>query len=80
MHTKTQVQAVEAGGVRALVDGQEQFFPAETVIMAAGMRPLDQLKTQLTARGLPVKTVGDAAGAGSVLKSIAQGFQAGLEV
>ncbi|MBI5523014.1 MAG: FAD-dependent oxidoreductase [Desulfarculus sp.] len=79
-HTKVQVRAIEEGGVRALVDGAEQFFPAETVIMAAGMRPVDQLKADLAARGLKVSVVGDAAGAGSVLKSIAQGFQAGLEV
>ena len=80
VHTKVQVQAVEPSGVRALVDGQEQFFPAETVILAAGMRPLDQLKADLTGRGLAVKVVGDAAGGGSVLKAMAQGFQAGLEV
>ena len=79
-HTKVQVQAIEQGGVRALVEGQEQFFRAETVILAAGMRPLDKLKDDLTTRGLKVSLVGDAAGAGSVLKSIAQGYKAGLEV
>jgi hypothetical protein len=50
------------------------------VVIAAGMEPVDELAPELEAKGLAVTKAGDAAGAGSVLASIAQGFQAGLEV
>jgi 2,4-dienoyl-CoA reductase (NADPH2) len=78
--TKAQVRAIEAGGVRAVIDGQEQLVPADTVVLATGSAPLDGLAAELKAKGLKVVAVGDAAGAGSVLKSLAQGYQAGLEV
>ncbi len=78
-HTKAQVKAIEPEGVRAVIDGAERLIPAETVILATGSKPRDELLAGLKARGLAVSVVGDAGGAGSVLKSIAQGFQAGAE-
>ena len=77
--TKVKVLAIEAEGVRCQIEDQEQLIPAETVILATGMRPQDELAQELSQKGLTVKTIGDAAGAGSVIASVAQGHQAGLE-
>jgi 2,4-dienoyl-CoA reductase (NADPH2) len=78
--TKAQVKAIEAAGVRVVVDGQEQLLPADSVVLATGSAPVGDLAGEIKTKGLKVLAVGDAAGAGSVLKSIAQGYEAGLEV
>lgn len=78
--TSVKVLAVEDQALRLEHDGQEQVMPVDTVVIAAGMEPVDELAPELEAKGLAVTKAGDAAGAGSVLASIAQGFQAGLEV
>ncbi|MFZ5584825.1 MAG: FAD-dependent oxidoreductase [Thermodesulfobacteriota bacterium] len=79
-HTKVKVLAVQEKGVQAQTAEGERFFPAETVILAAGARPVDELAAGLKARGVNVVKVGDAAGGGSVLAAVAQGYQAGGEV
>jgi len=79
-HTKVKVLAIEENGVRAALEDGERLFPAETVVVATGARPMDELAATLKARGLGVRVVGDAAGAGSVLEAMRQGYQAGGEV
>lgn len=79
-HTKAQVQRIEPGVVTALVEGEERRFEADTVVLACGNRPEDALAAQLTELGLRVITVGDAAGAGSLLEAVAQGYRAGCQV
>ncbi|MFH1057843.1 MAG: FAD-dependent oxidoreductase [Pseudomonadota bacterium] len=79
-HTKVKVLTVQEKGVQAQMAEGERFFPAETVILATGARPVDALAGELKAKGITVVAVGDAAGGGSVLQAIAQGFQAGGEV
>ena len=80
VRTKVEVLAIEADGVRCRQEGQEELIPAQTVILATGMRAQDELAQELSAQGLAVKVIGDAAGAGSVLDSIAQGFKVGMEI
>jgi 2,4-dienoyl-CoA reductase (NADPH2) len=75
--TKVKVQAIEAEGVRCSDEDGESLIPADTVILATGAKPNDELAADLQAKGLTVQIIGDAAGARSVLKSIAQGFQTG---
>lgn len=77
MRTKVKVLAIEAEGVRLSDENGEATLPADTVILATGAKPNDVLATELKAQGLKVQTAGDAAGAGSMLKSIAQGFKIG---
>ncbi len=79
LRTKVQVKAIEATGVRVLAEGQEELIPADTVVLATGSAPAGDLAEECKALGLKTLVVGDAARAGSVLKSIAQGYQAGLE-
>ena len=80
VRTGVKVLAVEQGGVRVEAEGEEQLVPADTVILATGVRPRDELAGELKERGLAVELVGDVAGAGSVLASIAQGFEVGCKV
>ncbi|RJX36096.1 MAG: FAD-dependent oxidoreductase [Desulfarculus sp.] len=79
-HTKVQVQAIEPGAVRAIVEGREQVVPADTVVLAAGFLPNDELAAALREKGLTVEVIGDAAGGGTALKAIAQGYAVGCKV
>ncbi|MEW5913387.1 MAG: FAD-dependent oxidoreductase [Thermodesulfobacteriota bacterium] len=78
--TKVQVKAIEPGLVRAVVEGQEQTLPADTVVLATGFRPNDELAAALRERGLTVEVIGDAAGGGTALKAIAQGYAVGCKM
>jgi 2,4-dienoyl-CoA reductase (NADPH2) len=78
--TKVKVLAIEAEGVRCSDENGEAVIPADTVILATGAKPNDGLAAELKAQGLNVQVAGDAAGAGSVLKSIAQGFKIGASI
>ncbi len=80
VRTGVKVLAVEQEGLRVEVAGDEELVPADTVILAAGARPRDELAAELAQRGLAVETVGDVAGAGSVLAAMAQGFEVGSKV
>ncbi len=77
LKTKVKVLAIEEGGVRLAEEDGEALLPADTVILATGAKPNDALAAGLKEKGLKVHLIGDAAGAGSVLKSIAQGHKLG---
>jgi len=72
LKTKVKVLAIEENGVRVKDEEGESLLLADTVILATGAKPNDALAAELKSLGLAVQVAGDAAGAGSVLKSIAQ--------
>jgi 2,4-dienoyl-CoA reductase (NADPH2) len=78
--TKVKVLAIEAEGVRISDEDGESTLPADTVILATGAKPSDDLAAELKSQGLRVEVAGDVAGAGSILKSIAQGFKIGASL
>lgn len=80
LRTKVKVLAIEADGVRLSDDNGESTLPADTVILATGAKANDALAAELKSQGIEVQVVGDAAGAGSVLKSVAQGFKIGASL
>lgn len=59
-HTLTEITA--EGAVVTAADGAVETLPADTVVMAAGARPLRALQEALQARGVPFCCVGDCAG------------------
>lgn len=78
VRTKVKVTAIEQDGVRVEVDGSSELVPADTVVLATGIKPRDGLAKELKDLGIDAVTVGDAAGAGNLLTAIAQGRKAGL--
>jgi len=60
--------------------GAERSIPADAVILAVGMQPVNELKVSLEALGIPVFIVGDANDPREVLEAIHEGFQAAMQI
>ncbi|MBU4604483.1 MAG: NAD(P)/FAD-dependent oxidoreductase, partial [Proteobacteria bacterium] len=80
VHTKVQVKAISEGTLTAVINGEEQDLVADTVVLATGAAPQNQLAEALGAKGLKVELVGDAAGEANALAAIAGGYQAGCRL
>jgi len=81
IYTNVKVETIEEIGIQAIIDKQKILFPADIIVLATGTKQKNKLlPKELKALGLKVLIVGDANGAGSILKSIYQGYQAGLAV
>jgi 2-enoate reductase len=57
-------------------DGEKKLIHADTVVSALGFRPVLNLKDQIKELGLPVCEVGDATGAGTIMKAIWDAYEA----
>ena len=75
--TGARVLEIGAESVRIALDGREVELPARTVVLAVGTRPLEELREAALARGITCLAAGDAAGVGTALDAIHQGFIAG---
>ncbi len=64
------VEVTDQGALVEKADGTQELFAADTVISALGFRPTPNLKQEWAELGLPMYEVGDATGAGTILKAI----------
>lgn len=64
LRTKVTVKSIAPGKVLISQDDQDQEVAADSVIMATGIVPQDQLADELKAKGLAVTVIGDARGPG----------------
>ena len=69
-------EVTDEGAIVIAADGAEQLLRADTVISALGFRPVQNLKAEIESEGIPVCEVGDATGAGTILKAIWDAYEA----
>ena len=75
--TSTKLSEVtDEGAIVIAADGTEQLLKADTVVSALGFRPVQNLKAEIEGEGIPVCEVGDATGAGTILKAIWDAYEA----
>jgi len=81
MYTQSEYRAITPDGVHLVVNGQEVFLPAETVVIAAGNLSNNQLYHELQGK-LPVHLIGGAREAGELdaKRAIREGFETGLSI
>ena len=60
--------------------GTEHFFPADSVVIAAGMKPLVNEREALRAACIEFKTVGDCQKVGRIKDATASGYAAGYHI
>jgi len=60
--------------------GSSSASPADTVIIAAGSCPDNELYEELKSKGMEVFLVGDAKQARKAIEAIQEGYEAGLQV
>ena len=76
----TVAKRIEEGRVIVEVDGKEEELPADTVIIAAGSCPNDELYGELKDTGMEVYLVGDAKEARKAIEAIQEGYEVGLSI
>ncbi len=64
------VEVNDEGAVAEKADGTRELFKADTVIAAMGFRPAPNLKEEWAELNIPMYEVGDATGAGTIMKAI----------
>lgn len=81
---RTGVRVVEITDDAVVVEpadgGEREAIPADSAVLAFGMRPDTELGDALAARGLDVRTIGDAAAPGKAGDAIHAGYLAALDL
>ena len=70
------VEVNDEGAVAQKADGTRELFKADTVIAAMGFRPAPNLKEEWAELNIPMYEVGDATGAGTIMKAIWDAYDA----
>ncbi len=70
------VEVNDEGAVAEKADGTRELFKADTVIAAMGFRPAPNLKEEWAELNIPMYEVGDATGAGTIMKAIWDAYDA----
>jgi 2,4-dienoyl-CoA reductase (NADPH2) len=80
LKTQTKVIRIEKDGVIVESHNLQERIPADTVVIAAGSRPVNTLEASL--KNIPVKTVtiGDARAPRRILEAILEGFDAAMRI
>ncbi|RJQ28662.1 MAG: FAD-dependent oxidoreductase [Peptococcaceae bacterium] len=76
--TSAEVVGINKSGVTIKKDGETNNIEADSIVLAAGMKPDRELIEALA--GLPVQTAGDCAKAAKILEAVHGGFAAGCEI
>jgi len=77
---KALAKRIEEGKVVVDVDGREEEIPADTVIVAAGSCPANELYEELKDSGMEVYLVGDAREARKAVEAIQEGYEIALRI
>lgn len=80
MVTDAKVTAVTDRGVEIERNGQPEILEADTVVLATGAKPCNDLYETLRAAGRKVLLVGDAKQPRRIVEAIQEGFAAALEI
>ena len=76
----TTVKDILSDGVVVVKDCVTETISADTVVVAAGSKPNNDLQTEITGKPYKVVTIGDAAKVGKVVDAIESGYLAGVNV
>jgi len=81
LYLNSTVKEVLADGLRIEKEGrEEEIGPFDTVILAVGLEPCNELRSKLEGKVSRLITIGDAVSPRKALEAIAEGYLAGLEV
>jgi len=71
----------EDGSVKVVQDGAQKILgPFDSVVLAGGMRPVNNLVAELEGLVENLQAVGDAKGVRTALEALEEGYEAGLKV
>ena len=80
MYTKTEVVEITAEGVRVNCEDETAFFEGDSVVLASGMQPNNEIKAELQKFTGRIYAIGDCAEARTIRSAIEEGFQVGYGI
>lgn len=80
LRTRTRLLEVCDDSVKVMTDGGEESIPADTVVLAMGVRPMNDLIKSLEGKGIEMITLGDAGKPAKIADAISQGFEGALKI
>jgi 2,4-dienoyl-CoA reductase (NADPH2) len=80
MRANTKAVRITENGVAATSDGATEFFEGDTVVLAAGAKPRDELACELEGKVAALYSVGDCLEPRLIREAIGEAARAGLEV
>jgi 2,4-dienoyl-CoA reductase (NADPH2) len=75
--TKAKAKEITDQGVWIERDGREEWIPGDTVVLAAGSRPVNSLYNQIKDRVKEIYVIGDAKSPRKALEAVAEGLDVG---
>ena len=78
--TKTQAEEITTSGIRGNKEGVSRFYPADTVVLAAGMVPNRELLAELEGKVPSIHIIGDCSVPRKIGEAIEEGFRLGVTV
>lgn len=78
--TGTRATAVTEQGLRVEKEEGEEILPADSIVLAAGSEPVNDLAEALASFPVPVHVIGDAKSPRNTLTAIHEGFRTALEI
>ncbi len=76
----TKALEITQTGVKVQAGDKIEEIPADTVVIAAGSKPLNALSNVLKKKGIPFRTTGDADHVAQAIDAIHNGFSAGKSI
>jgi len=80
LETGAKVVEITERGARVARDDSSEFFEADTVVVAAGMRPRNELAQALEGKVPRLYAIGDCAKIGKIRQAIEDGARIGMEL
>jgi len=78
--TKAKAKEITDQGVWIDREGREEWIPGDTVVLAAGSRPVDSLYDQIRDRVKEIYVIGDAKSPRKALEAVAEGLDVGRKI
>jgi 2,4-dienoyl-CoA reductase-like NADH-dependent reductase (Old Yellow Enzyme family)/thioredoxin reductase len=73
-------QEITANGTRVSLQEGETIIEADTVVLAGGMKPADELAAELENKGIKFRKIGDCVEARRIREAIDEGLHVGCEI
>ena len=80
LHTSARVTELCKDGVVIEQEGTSKKINADTIILAAGYRPVNELYQELEHTGIPVYNIGDSRSVNNIMQAIWDGFEIGHSI
>jgi 2,4-dienoyl-CoA reductase (NADPH2) len=66
--------------LKSSIAKEQEKLPADLVVIASGLRPVDELPQEVKQMGVQVMTIGDAKAPRKIIDAVTEGFDAAMTI